>query len=176
MNRFPRAQRTLLGRVIPEDALQTMVLLTVANRRTQKGETLAEASGRLDALRITLRLSQRLGLLSHGGYARVSGVLDGSQHAHAVATPSTSQHVHPERVPHQLRPRPLSRRRRWGLLHAPVVVGGDVDVRMQVEAVEVCLPAARGRHPGCAWDALDLPAPVPRHAAPGHCGPGPPHS
>jgi uncharacterized membrane protein len=63
VNRFPRAQRTLLGRVILENALQMMVLLTVANRRTQKGETLAEASGRLDALRITLRLSQRLGFL-----------------------------------------------------------------------------------------------------------------
>ncbi len=76
VNRFPRAQRTLLGCVILEDALQMMVLLTVANRRTEKGETLAEASGRLDALRITLRLSQRLGLLSHGGYARLSGVAD----------------------------------------------------------------------------------------------------
>jgi hypothetical protein len=53
-----------------------MVLLTVANRRTEKGACLAEASGRFDALRITLRLSQRLGFLSHGGYERFSGVAD----------------------------------------------------------------------------------------------------
>src|SRR5262245_9703265 len=46
------------------------------------------------------------------------GVLDGGHHTHAAATPSTRQHVHPERVLHQLRPRPLSRRRRRGLLHA----------------------------------------------------------
>src|SRR5439155_12315071 len=76
VNRFPRAQRTLLGRVILEDGLQMLVLLTVANRRTEKGETLAEASGRLDALRITLRLSQRLGFLSNGGYERLSGTAE----------------------------------------------------------------------------------------------------
>lgn len=76
VNQFPRAQRTLLGRVILEDALQMLVLLTVANRRATKGESLAEASGRLDALRITLRLSQRLGFLSNGGYERLSGVVD----------------------------------------------------------------------------------------------------
>jgi hypothetical protein len=76
VNRFPRAQRTLPGRVILEDALQMLVLLTVANRRTQKHETLAEASGRLDALRITLRLSRRLGYLSNGGYAGLTEVAD----------------------------------------------------------------------------------------------------
>jgi hypothetical protein len=70
VNRLPRAQRTLLGRVILEDALQMLVLLTVANRRSQKSESLVEASGRLDALRITLRLSKRLGFLSNGGYER----------------------------------------------------------------------------------------------------------
>jgi hypothetical protein len=53
-----------------------LVLLTVANRRSQKREGLAEASGRLDALRITLRLSQRLGYLSNGGYAQLTGVAD----------------------------------------------------------------------------------------------------
>jgi hypothetical protein len=76
VNRFPRAQRTLLGRVILEDALQMLVLRTVANRRTEKGETLAEASGRLDALRITLRLSKRLGFLSNGGYEWLSGTAE----------------------------------------------------------------------------------------------------
>lgn len=76
VNRFPRAQRTLLGRVILEDALQMLVLLTVANRRAEKRESLAEASGRLDALRITLRLATRLGFLSNGGYERLSGVAD----------------------------------------------------------------------------------------------------
>ena len=76
VNRFPRAQRGLLGRVILEDALQMLVLMTVANRRAKKGETLAEASGRLDALRITLRLSKRLGFLSNSGYEELSGIVD----------------------------------------------------------------------------------------------------
>jgi hypothetical protein len=76
VNRFPRAQRGLLGRVILEDALQMLVLMTVANRRAEKSETLAEASGRLDALRITLRLGKRLGFLSNGGYEDLSGVAD----------------------------------------------------------------------------------------------------
>jgi hypothetical protein len=75
-NRFPRAQRGLLGRVILEDALQMLVLMTVANRRAEKGEALAEASGRLDALRITLRLSKRRGFLSNGGYEELTGVAD----------------------------------------------------------------------------------------------------
>jgi len=35
------------------------------------------------------------------------GVLDGGHHPHAAATPGARQHVHPERMPHQLRPRPL---------------------------------------------------------------------
>lgn len=51
-----------------EDALQMLVFMTVANRRGDKGDALAKASGRLDALRITLRLSKRLGFLSNGGY------------------------------------------------------------------------------------------------------------
>lgn len=72
VNRFPRAQRGLLGRVILEDALQMLVSLTVANRRVEKTETLHEASGRLDALRITLRLSKRLGFVSNGGYEDLS--------------------------------------------------------------------------------------------------------
>lgn len=76
VNRFPRAQRTLLGRVILDDGLKMLVLLTVANRRAEKQASLAEASGRLDALRITLRLATRLGFLSNGGYERLSGLAD----------------------------------------------------------------------------------------------------
>ena len=72
VNRFPRAQRGLLGRVILEDALQMLVSLTVANRRADKAETLREASGRLDALRITLRLGKHLGFVSNGGYEDLS--------------------------------------------------------------------------------------------------------
>ena len=68
VNRFPRAQRGLLGRVILEDALVMLVLLTVANRRADKADSLREASGRLDALRTTLRLGKRLGFVSNGGY------------------------------------------------------------------------------------------------------------
>jgi hypothetical protein len=72
VNWFPRAQRGLLGRVILDDALQMLVSLTVANRRTDKAETLREASGRLDALRITLRLGKHLGFVSNGGYEDLS--------------------------------------------------------------------------------------------------------
>ncbi|MCC6766201.1 MAG: four helix bundle protein [Deltaproteobacteria bacterium] len=72
VHRFPRVERGLLGRVILEDALQMLVALTVANRRSDKAETLREASGRLDALRITLRLGKRLGFVSNGGYEELS--------------------------------------------------------------------------------------------------------
>ena len=63
VDRFPRAQRTLLGRVIIEHALELLGALTVANRLTDKREMLLEGSGRLDALRISLRLAKRLGFL-----------------------------------------------------------------------------------------------------------------
>lgn len=76
VNRFPRAQRPLLGRVILDDALQILVQLTLANRRADRLATLSDAGGRLDALRITLRLSKRLGFLSNGGYERLSGGVD----------------------------------------------------------------------------------------------------
>jgi len=76
VNRFPWAQRGLLGRVILDDALQMLTVLTVATRRTARTETLEEASGRLDALRIGLRLGKRLGFLSNGGYEELSGVTD----------------------------------------------------------------------------------------------------
>jgi len=76
VNRFPRAQRGLLGRVILDDALQLLTVLTLATRRTARGELLEEASGRLDALRIAWRLGRRLGFLSNGGYEEVSKVVD----------------------------------------------------------------------------------------------------
>ncbi len=76
VNRFTRIQRGLLGKVIIEDALQLLVGLTVANRQADKVERLSEASGRLDALRITLRLSKRLGFLSNGGYQQVTETAD----------------------------------------------------------------------------------------------------
>jgi hypothetical protein len=53
-----------------------LVLFTVANRRRDKVVALEEASGRLDALRITVRLSQRLGFLSNGGYEDLSRDID----------------------------------------------------------------------------------------------------
>jgi hypothetical protein len=49
VNRFPRAERGLLGRVILEDALAMLVSLTVANRRTDKAETLREAPPRVES-------------------------------------------------------------------------------------------------------------------------------
>jgi hypothetical protein len=76
VNRFPRAQRGLLGRVILDDGLRLLTLLTVANRRREKSESLAEASGHLDAVRIALRLGQRLGYLSNGGYERLTHTAD----------------------------------------------------------------------------------------------------
>lgn len=76
VNRFPRAQRTLLGRLVLEEGLRLLVLLTLANRRAARSESLEEASGRLDSLRITLRLAHRLGFLSNGGYADLSETAD----------------------------------------------------------------------------------------------------
>lgn len=76
VQRFPRAQRGLLGRVMIEDGLQMLVQLTLANRRSDKIPALEEASGRLDALRITARLSRGLGFLSNGGYEDLSRGID----------------------------------------------------------------------------------------------------
>ena len=49
VDRFPRAQRTLLGRMILDQALRMLAALTVANRLVDKRESLVEASGHLDA-------------------------------------------------------------------------------------------------------------------------------
>ena len=76
MNRFPRAQRTLLGRVILDEALGMLAALTLANRLTDKRDCLAEASGRLDTLRITVRLAKRLGYLSNPGYESLTETAD----------------------------------------------------------------------------------------------------
>jgi len=59
-----------------DDGLRMLGLFAVANRRREKRETLAEASGHLDALRITVRLGKRLGYVSHPGYGRLSEQMD----------------------------------------------------------------------------------------------------
>ena len=66
----------LSGREIMGLALRLLVTLVTANRRRDKVPELEEASGVVDALRITLRLSMRLGLLSHHGYEALSQDLD----------------------------------------------------------------------------------------------------
>ncbi|MBM3668207.1 MAG: hypothetical protein FJW90_12210 [Actinobacteria bacterium] len=76
VDRFPRAQRTLLGRVILDEGLRMLTALSLANRLADKREALAEASGRLDALRISLRLAKRLGFLSGRGYEHLTAVAD----------------------------------------------------------------------------------------------------
>ena len=106
VNRFPRAQRGLLGRVVIDDALRMLALLTVANRLRERGGSLAEASGRLDAVRIALRLSHQLGFLSHGGYEllslradEVGRMLGGwMKHVSAAKAPGTAGGV-PASVP-----------------------------------------------------------------------------
>lgn len=44
VNRFPRAQRTLLGRLILDEALRMLTALTRANRLADKRQCLAEGS------------------------------------------------------------------------------------------------------------------------------------
>lgn len=72
VNRFPRAQKALLGRELLRLALRLLVQLVRANRRRDKVPELEEASGTLDALRVTLRLAHRLAFLSHSGYEGLS--------------------------------------------------------------------------------------------------------
>jgi hypothetical protein len=119
VNRFPRAQRGLLGRTMVDGALQMLVSLTVANRRSRKDEALEEASGRLDALRITMRLSKRLGYLSNGGYEDLSRVADevgrmlgGWIKYESAASAATSANL--PSVPMAIRPQPRSAARRSG--------------------------------------------------------------
>ncbi len=76
VNRFPRAQKPLLGRELVGLALRLLVTLVTSNRRRDKVPGLNEASGTVDALRITLRLSTRLSLLSHKGHEGLSRELD----------------------------------------------------------------------------------------------------
>ncbi|MBM4270010.1 MAG: four helix bundle protein, partial [Deltaproteobacteria bacterium] len=76
VSRFPRAQRGLLGRAILDEGLRMLTLLAATNRAVDRLPGLTEASGRLDALRITLRLSNRLGFLSHGAYERLCEIAD----------------------------------------------------------------------------------------------------
>lgn len=72
IDRFPRAQKTLLGREILSLALRLLVQLITANRQANKIPDLQEASGTLDALRITLRLAKQLSFLSNKGYEVLS--------------------------------------------------------------------------------------------------------
>ena len=76
VNRFPRAQKPLLGRELVGLALRLLITLVTANRQRDKVPGLDEASGTVDALRITLRLSTRLSLVSHKGYEGLSRGLD----------------------------------------------------------------------------------------------------
>jgi hypothetical protein len=76
VSRVPRAQRGLLGRTILDEGLRMLTLLAATNRAADRLPGLTEASGRLDALRITPRLSNRLGFLSHGAYERLCEVAD----------------------------------------------------------------------------------------------------
>jgi hypothetical protein len=104
VDRFPRAQRGLLGRVILEDALRMLSALTTANRRTDKVDRLTEASGRLDAVRIALRLSKRLGYLSNRAYAVLTPVTDevgrmiGGWLKHEIAPPAAEPLGEPPRA------------------------------------------------------------------------------
>lgn len=76
INRFPRAQRGLLGRVILDEGLRMLAALALANRLADKTEALSEASGHLDALRIALRLATRLTFLPKRAYAALSETID----------------------------------------------------------------------------------------------------
>ena len=76
VNRFPRTHKPLLGRELMGLALRLLVTLVTANGRRDKVPELEEASGVLDALRITLRLSARLNLVSRHGYEVLSRDLD----------------------------------------------------------------------------------------------------
>lgn len=76
VNRFPRAQRTLIGRLILDEALGMMAALTLANRLADEREALEEGSGWLDALRIAVRLAKRLAFLPNHAYARLAETID----------------------------------------------------------------------------------------------------
>jgi hypothetical protein len=76
VNRFPRAQKPLLGRELFGLGVRLIVALVTANRRRDKVPELEASSGTVDALRITLRLSMRLSVLSHNGYEALSQDLD----------------------------------------------------------------------------------------------------
>jgi hypothetical protein len=62
--------------VILDEALRMLAALTMANRLADKREALAEASGRLDALRIVVRLARRIGFLPNPSYEILTEIAD----------------------------------------------------------------------------------------------------
>jgi hypothetical protein len=75
-NRFPPIERALRARDLRGLALRLLVTLGTTKRRRAKVPELNEESGTVDALRITLRLSTCLSLLSYKGDEALSGNLD----------------------------------------------------------------------------------------------------
>lgn len=73
--KFPRQQRFVMAAALQREALHFQELLIEAAHQQQPGERLNAADAELDKVRIHLRLSLDLGLISPGHYEHAAKML-----------------------------------------------------------------------------------------------------
>jgi hypothetical protein len=73
---MPRAHRFTLGDRVYAQALDLVVVLTQASFSRDKSRALETAADRVNSLRILLRLSKDLQLISFDSYTHATGLLD----------------------------------------------------------------------------------------------------
>jgi hypothetical protein len=76
VNKFPKAQRFVLGQRIENSVLELLRLTIKANAARQKRPILEEFSVELDQFRILVRLSKDLKFMSVSQYAYASGLIN----------------------------------------------------------------------------------------------------
>ena len=76
VNKFPKAQRFVLGQRIENSVLELLRLTIRANASRHKGPILEEFSVELDQFRILIRLSKDLKFMSINQYAYVSSLIN----------------------------------------------------------------------------------------------------
>ena len=76
VNKFPKAQRFVLGQRIENSALELLRLMIKANAARQKRPILEEFSVELDQLRILIRLSKDLKFMSIGQYGYAGALIN----------------------------------------------------------------------------------------------------
>jgi len=72
INKMPRNSRFTLGQKIIDEMLEIAMMISWANRERDKRRTLWEIDGKLDQLRLLIRLAKDLTLLNYQSYGQMS--------------------------------------------------------------------------------------------------------